>query len=180
MISDTHKASENYTSGIVEILNVLKADSVIYSNYSPGSNLFAANDSIVLDNGTSLIPYQLDLRNNFYLSGFGGVLRGNNIKGYLTGLNLGFNKDFGDNLVQMQFSYTYANSEQNLATQSATTRARLYSLGVLDKLNFNSLESELKANILLGNFEFRELIPPQYFRLPMQILTHISLILEQI
>jgi len=155
LVNDIQTSTTNYVSEPAKIFSAFKADTTISNPVNPSfsSQSIAASELIVLDNGASLIPYEIDPKKNFYLNGFGGVLKGNSIDGYLAGFNLGFNHLLEDNLFQMQFSYAYANNDQDLATQSATTRSKLFAFALFDKMIFDAYESEFKASALAGKFD---------------------------
>ncbi|MCX2683030.1 autotransporter outer membrane beta-barrel domain-containing protein [Campylobacter sp. MIT 21-1685] len=157
IVDDIETSTKNYTREPTKILNAFKADTTLSMpvHFIPSSELLASGEHIVLDNGASLgSPLVFPENKNIYVNTFGGVLKGNNLDGYLIGMNLGFNHFSDTNFFQAQFSYAYGNNEQNLKTQNTTTRSRLYAWSLYDKIAFYSnYESELKASVLAGKFD---------------------------
>lgn len=121
------------TSLIAQPKNILKAfksdtlSTPLNSAYV--SRLTASSRAIMNDSSNFINPLERQSQTQFFASPFGGVLKGNDLNGYLAGLSVGLT-DIGDDYIgQAHFAYAKGKSTQDLSTQSTELNANLFQVG---------------------------------------------------
>ncbi|WP_185908651.1 autotransporter outer membrane beta-barrel domain-containing protein [Campylobacter troglodytis] len=145
---------QNYIASPQNMINAIKGDALLAPlNKNMISKPMAALDLIRIDTGKSINPFEPTYNYDFFANYFSGLLRAKNLKGSINGFNVGFTS-FGDELLsQINLSYAYGSSKQDLTTQSTNTKGRLFSAGGLLRHSYGILESDFNVNFLLGDFE---------------------------
>ena len=144
---------QNFISQPQSMISAFKNDSLLIPlNKSFISKPLAAMELMRIDTGKFINPFEPDSEFDFFANSFGGVLRADKLKGYLTGLTLGSSYMADESLSQLHFSYAYGQSSQDLSTQRTKTKGNLLQVGVFTRYFYKNLESDISANALLGLF----------------------------
>ncbi len=149
-IVSNFKANSVNNTPLGQGLGASFAPTVSQSNYKPT----ASTDLLRFDNGYVVNSFVNEPQVEFFLSPFGGTLWGNEVDGSLVGVGLGVGYLSENYAIKGNFTYAYANSKQDLATQSTDTTAYMFQVGILGQLFFADLvEIDINANYLLGKFK---------------------------
>ena len=156
-IADTENTiKESYIAQPKSMLSAFKDGAMVASlGQSAAISMPTASAEIIgYDNGYTINPFQNETQLEYTLNPFGGILRGGGVKGYLAGLNLGVGYRGESYALQGSLSYAYADSTQDLSTQSTDTKGNMFGLGFLGRLYFAEfIETDINANFVLGMFD---------------------------
>ncbi len=170
-LDDTESTiKQSYISNPQQIISNFKANSVSNTplgqglgvKFTPTASEYkptASADLLRFDNGYVVNSLVSEPQFEFFANPFYGELRGGDVKGSLGGISLGLGYLSEGYALQGHFTYAYADSSQDLATQSTDTTAYMFQVGLLGQLYFADLvEIDINANYLLGKFKLGNVV----------------------